>query len=253
MALDEALMAELPLSRTPVLRLYRWRTPCLSVGYFQSVARDIDLERCRVAGVAVVRRPTGGRAILHRWELSYSLAALETDPLFTGGVLRSYARVSRGLVAAMGFLGVAAQAIPPRRQTGTDSSPACFDAIAGYEVAVEGKKLVGSAQVRRGGVVLQQGTILLRSEPEALFYLLRYPDEGSRMEAQEKYCRWVTSLEQMLGDALSFPRLLAATRHGLSEGLGVQLAPGRLTAEERAAARRLVKEKYSRPEWNLRR
>ncbi len=251
MALDEALMMQLPSSGLPVLRFYRWRSPCLTVGYFQSVPRDIDRERCRESGIPVVRRPTGGRAIFHDQELTYSLAALESDPLFEGGILRSYARVSRGLVAGLRSLGVPAEAIPPRRRPLPDKSPACFDAIAGYEVAVEGRKLVGSAQVRRGGVALQQGSILLRVEPEKLFRLLRYADEGSRRRLEASFSRWVASLDQVMDGLPSVRLLLAAFQRGFRQALGVELVRSQPSPEERASARRLVREKYGQPHWNL--
>lgn len=258
-------MLLLPRTQVPVLRLYRWRIPCLSVGYFQSALRDIDLDRCRSLGIDVVRRLTGGRAILHQEELTYSLVASQTDPVFAGGVLESYARVSQGLMSGLRRLGVVAQALGPWRGAGEERSPACFDAISGYEIAVEGRKLVGSAQVRRGGVVLQQGSILLRVDAEALFRLFCYSEEAGRRSALEGFRRKVTSLAEMsktpaprksglgteLGEPPSLPRLTAALRHGFAEALGLELLPSRVSLEERALARRLAREKYGNPGWNL--
>src|SRR5579875_2954295 len=151
MAVDEAVATAVGAGESPpTLRLYAWRPAAVSIGYFQRLASELDLAACRELGLDWVRRPTGGRAVLHAAELTYAVAAVEP-----GAVLDVYARWSRGLIAGVRRLGAAAEWIAPRR----GRSAACFDAGSAYEVAVGGRKLIGSAQVRRWGAVLQHGSL----------------------------------------------------------------------------------------------
>ena len=116
---------------------------------------------------------------------------------------------------------------------------------------MEGRKLVGSAQVRRGGVALQQGSILLRVDPEKVFRLFKYADQSVRQRVEQGFARWVTSLDQVTGELPSMRRLLGAFRQGFRQALGVELLSSHLTSEERGRARRLVREKYGKDSWNL--
>lgn len=157
--LEEVGSGECP----PTLRLYRWATPTLSLGYFQDETEVVDLAACRQAGVDVVRRPTGGRAVLHCEELTYSIVVPEVHPFIDRrGVLESYRVISRGLVTALNLLAITATYTPETEARGSLAPGSCFDSPSAYEVKVNGKKVIGSAQLRRDGILLQHGAILFR-------------------------------------------------------------------------------------------
>ena len=155
MALDEALLQHYVNSLVkgehpaPTLRFYGWQPPCLSLGYAQRAEREVDFEGCTRLGVDWVRRPTGGRAILHDWsELTYSLTAMEHEPYLKGGVLESFRKISGALVEGLHRLGVEAETAG--KEARGASTAACFDAPSAYEITFGGRKLIGSAQARTG-------------------------------------------------------------------------------------------------------
>ncbi|MBN1524843.1 MAG: lipoate--protein ligase family protein [Spirochaetales bacterium] len=150
---DEWLLAQ----GAPALRFYSWEPSCVSVGYFQNIERDIDTEFCRQNNIDIVRRPTGGRAVLHDRELTYSVVLPEK--YLPAGVIASYKFIAGMFVNALKSFGITAEVKGPEGRGGR--SGVCFAEPSAYEISVDGKKLIGSAQVRRNGTVLQHGSILL--------------------------------------------------------------------------------------------
>lgn len=154
----------------PVLRLYGWARPALSMGRHQGVADEI-LARCRARGVDTVRRPTGGTAVLHGRDLTYAVVA----PTGGLGVLESYRWVARGLIAGLARLELAAEiGRGSRRAARVTRSPACFAASVQADLQVGGAKICGSAQIRRGGWFLQHGSIPMQDDSELLRELLQH-------------------------------------------------------------------------------
>lgn len=166
MALDEALMDRARRTGEWLLRVYSWRTPTISLGRNQTARGRYDLERMREKGVGVVRRPTGGRAILHAREITYSVTAPVAD---AGSLRESYDRINRVLTAALSSMGVDAVASPEsgHRHPAPGMTP-CFDEPAAGELTVGGRKLAGSAQWRNDGALLQHGSILVDDDQSAL-------------------------------------------------------------------------------------
>ena len=161
MAVDEAITEAVAAGENPPsLRFYGWQPACLSLGYRQPWT-VVDTERCVAAGWDVVRRPTGGRAILHVDELTYSVIAPAGDPRVKGGILESYRRLSEALADGLIMLGLASAEAPPDPGTTLPAGLVCFDGPSNYEISHKGRKLVGSAQVRKKNVVLQHGTLPL--------------------------------------------------------------------------------------------
>jgi len=147
----------------PTLRLYRWNPPALSLGYFQDENEVADIAACRRAGIDLVRRPTGGRAVLHCDELTYSIIVPEVHPFIDrGSVLEAYRSISRGLVTALNLAGITASLTPEKEGQANLAPGSCFDTPSAYEIQVQGKKVIGSAQLRRDGILLQHGAILFR-------------------------------------------------------------------------------------------
>lgn len=256
MAVDEAILWAVAEGKSPpTLRFYGWQPPCLSIGYSQSMG-EVDVERCREAGIDFVRRPTGGRAILHAEELTYSIVAPQAEPRVAGGVIESYRRLSTGLIAGLRALGVEAyQALTPSSLQGgkcEGQSAACFDAPSSYEITVGGKKLVGSAQVRKKSVVLQHGSLPLGGDIARIFDFLRTPSEERRGELKQALRARATSLELALGYSVPFDEVARHLAAGFAQALNLQLIPGQLSEYELALAEKLRREKYATREWNFR-
>ena len=235
-------------SSPPTLRFYGWEPPCVSVGYAQAIRQEIDLEACVDKGYAWVRRPTGGRAILHVDELTYSVIAPLHEPRVAGDILTSYRRLSLGLIAGLGRLGVEAT------QAGTDSMPrasgrsaACFDVPSPYEVMVWGRKLVGSAQARRRRVVLQHGTMPLCGDVGRLCEVLAVP-QRERKTLHLTLGRRAVTLERVLGQRVGLEEVAEALARGFVQALHLTLVRGDLSDDERTALGPL-REKHQRDEW----
>lgn len=258
MAIDEAILTAVAEGEAPcTLRFFAWEPPCLSIGYNQATD-EVDITQCQQAGLDVVRRPTGGRAILHTDELTYSIVAPQGEPRVAGGVVESYRRLSAGLVRGLRLLGVdVAQAeaghgtVAP---TGQDAevSAACFDAPSAYEVTAGGKKLVGSAQVRRREAVLQHGSLPLQGDVTRICHYLVVISEEQRQALRRELRARATSLEQVLGRVVPFAQVVKALVKGFSEALNLHLESGELSEHELALAQQFRREKYTAETWNFR-
>ena len=168
MAVDEALVRAIATGAQPAFRVYGWQPPAVSFGYAQRISREVDAQKVRERGIDIVRRPTGGRAILHWNELTYSVVCPADNPIMGGNINEAYRKISEGLLSGIRMLGVDAT-FESRRQTqpsprGKELTAPCFTSTAQYEVTFEGRKLIGSAQQRIGKMLLQHGSLLLGPE-----------------------------------------------------------------------------------------
>lgn len=253
MAVDEAIQrAHAAGDAPPTLRFYRWRPACLSLGYFQG-AEQVDFARLRERGLGFVRRPTGGRAILHDRELTYSVVAREDNPRVAGGVVESYRRISAGLLAGLVRLGVPARTAPPLpgEERPHSRNAACFDVPSDYELTVDGRKIVGSAQTRRLGTILQHGTLLLAVDCVALYDLFQVRSAETRARLVADLEGRVVALGDVLGREVRFEETAAALREGFATALELDLVPGELTPHEWSWAEELRASKYATDGWNL--
>jgi lipoate-protein ligase A len=240
MAIDEAVLEAVASGQAPpTLRLYSWEPPCLSLGHAQSM-EVVDEMALAGAGWEVVRRPTGGRALLHADELTYSIAAPDSLPGLAGGVLPSYQHLSRGLLAGLQSLGLRPDT-PALTVVGDADrrNPVCFEVPSAYEITVGGRKLVGSAQLRRRGALLQHGSLPLHGDLTRVIRVLRYPDEGARRQAAERLQRHATTLELALGRAVEFYETADALVEGFKAALEWTIEAGSLTAGELSLAQTL--------------
>ena len=257
MAVDEAVLCAVTHgSVPPTLRIYGWTPPAVSFGYAQRIAREVDIDRCRALGIAVVRRPTGGRAVLHWNELTYSVLCPGNDPRLGGGILESYRKISTGLVAGLAHLGAHARFESRRRPApsprGETVTLPCFSTTAQFEVTLQGKKLIGSAQRRIGPMLLQHGSLLIGPEHKRIVDLLPCGREDLHARFLRELDRGTTSLEEALGRSVSFDEVTEAIRNGFREALGINFVEAPLTPAEGADAERLMAEKYRTDAWNLR-
>jgi len=236
MGIDEALLGSVSrFEAEPTLRFYTWSPACVTVGYFQSLEEEVDLEACRRSGVDAVRRLTGGGAVFHDAELTYSIILPLSHELAPDDILESYRRICSGLVAGLDRLGVEASFEPLN------------------DISVGGKKISGNAQTRRGSCLLQHGTILLDSDPDRMFSLLKVPAEKLKGKLIEDVKSRVTGLRSLLGREVSAAETAASIKEGCAEAWGAELVSGGLSAAEAKAAASFAAERFSSLAWNARR
>jgi len=249
MAIDEAIgRAVAEHLVLPTLRFYAWDPPCVSLGRHQPLAA-VDLAYCARLGYHVVRRPTGGRAILHTDELTYSVTASPEHPVMVGSVLDAYLRLARGLATGLQQMGIPAQTAPATKRAGQDASAACFEVPSAYEIVVNGRKLLGSAQNRRAGFVLQHGSLPLVGDLTRLIDCLKFPSEAERDALRRSLAHHATTVEEVTGHWVTFDEAATALTAGFENALGIELVPGDLTETERTWAAELTREKYDHLDW----
>jgi lipoate-protein ligase A len=244
MAADDALLRAVGARESPpTLRLYGWQPPCLSLGYGQK-ASHVDRDRLRALGWGLVRRPTGGGAILHCDELTYSVTMPLDHPLAAGGIVESYRRLSAALAAAVSAFGLQPRA--DRLEGAAERTVVCFETPSHYELTVEGRKLVGSAQARKHNGLLQHGTLPLHGDLARICDALAYADDEAREVARGHVRRHALTLEEALGGRqVSWEQAAEAVASGFRSALGVELQAGALTAAERARAYALAQTTYA--------
>lgn len=241
MAIDEAILnARIEGLITDTLRFYRWKPSAVSIGKFQRVEEEVQLENCTERGIDVVRRITGGGTVYHdaEDEITYSVVASK-ESLKANDIAEVYAIIYSGLTEALGVLGVAADF--------NEGSPkACPN------LTVNGRKISGSAQCHKRGVVLQHGTILANVNLEKMFTYLRVPWAKNCMQVVSVARHRITSLRNELGKNISAEEMSQALIEGFQKALGIKLVNGEPTPHERELAETLCRHKYATDDWNLR-
>jgi lipoyl(octanoyl) transferase len=246
MAIDEAiLLRHLQRQAPPTLRVFRWSQPSISLGRFQRVEREILLERCEQQEIALVRRPTGGRAVYHRDEFTYSFISSKAYGI-PAGIIAAYAHLAQGLIAALALLGVPAELSEGR--VSKQPSAACFASSTQADLTSGGFKLIGSAQVWKEDALLQQGSLPLGDRSAEFYSLLSFSDEEARSAALERYREMTTPLRSF-APAITWEEVARSFQSGFASALHVNFQPGALTTEEWALARELAHEKYSKLTW----
>ena len=254
MAVDEAILESAYREQSPpALRLYAWDPPCLSLGYAQPFS-DVDLDALARHGWELVRRPTGGRAILHTDELTYSVTGPANEPRLAGSVLESYQVLSQALLAALHRLSIPAEAREkPLVAPGADpKGPVCFEVPSNYEITVGDKKLVGSAQARRKQSVLQHGSLPLYGDLSRIVQALVFQDETLRDQAAKRIWQRATTVERALGRIIPWDQAAEAFQTAFAAQLNLELLPSDLSYQEKERAHQLVQQKYAHPSWNER-
>lgn len=261
MAIDQAIAEACAAGDSPpTLRFYRWEPPAISIGRHQDSA-EIDHEQVAELGYEIVRRSTGGRAILHIDELTYSIAASKDHPIMGGGVMDSYLRISNALLAGLNNLNINVDKAGADVRAGKDVSAACFEVPSAYEITVNGRKLMGSAQSRRAGYVLQHGTLPLTGDVTRLVPLLTLPEsekEALTNQLTERACTLAYALaieEDVEEDSpeVAFATVAAAICDGFRDTFGIELDEPphhkQLLPSELRRAATLIREKYANAEW----
>lgn len=256
MAMDEALLdwhseGLIP----PVIRFYEWTPATLSIGYFQNVEKEIDMEAVKRLGLGFVRRPTGGRGVLHEHELTYSVIVTESYPGMPATVTEAYRVISEGLLLGFQNLGLDAYFSVPHTDEQKDNlkkpkSAVCFDAPSWYELVVEGKKVAGSAQTRQKGVILQHGAILLDLDEDKLIQTFKFASEEIRDKVRKGISQKAVSINKIISKPVNIEECKAAFRKGFADALEIELVEYELTPEQLSYIKELETTRYANDDWN---
>ncbi len=230
MAIDEAILTHRIRNEVPdTLRFFTWRPSCLTIGYFQDLNKEVAVESARALGVDVVRRYTGGGAVFHDKELTYSVAMSESEA--PQEIIASYRMICGAIMAGLRTIGITSSFAPIN------------------DIVVNGKKISGNAQTRKEGVILQHGTVLIDVDVKKMFSLLKVPDEKIKDKMILAVEERLTSLKKELGSDAPLRELETAIRRGFEETFGVVFDESELTREELRLAEKLYREKYATKEW----
>lgn len=224
MALDETLLTNSVDHDTPILRLYGWQPPCVSIGYFQSMEEEVDVQKCSIMGVDVVRRITGGGAVLHEFELTYTFITKN----YPANILESYELICEPVVLCLNRLGYIAKYVPLN------------------DIVVDNKKVSGNAQTRKNNTLLQHGTILLAVDIEKMFSMLKVPSEKIKDKMIKDVKARVTGINR------SFEEVASNLKESFAEIFGAQIITDTLSSKEKKDTEKFVIEKYSSRQWNWR-
>ncbi|MBS7643822.1 lipoate--protein ligase family protein [Candidatus Bathyarchaeota archaeon] len=236
MAIDEAITQKRSQGVVPnTIRFYRWKPSAVSIGYFQLVEQEVNLDVCQELGVDVVRRMTGGGAVYHDYngELTYSVIVDQGNPKIPEDITKSYETICNGIVIALNKIGINAEFKPIN------------------DIIVNGKKISGNAQTRRGNAILQHGTILLDADIRTMFKVLRVGIEKISDKAIKTVEERVTTINREMGRRVTFEEVANALKIGFEEALEIELLKNALTEEEMVLATRLQTEKYQSRDWTF--
>ncbi|WP_028399168.1 lipoate--protein ligase family protein [Ectobacillus panaciterrae] len=256
MALDECLLNwQSEKSMPPTIRFYEWAVPTLSIGYFQRAEKEINMEEVKKRGFEFVRRPTGGRSVLHDSELTYSVIVSEDHPEMPKTVTEAYRIISQGILEGFQSLGLEAYFAVPKTQQERDDlknprSSVCFDAPSWYEIVVEGRKIAGSAQTRQKGVILQHGSIPLDIDLDTLYDLFLFPNDRMKERMKSMFSSKAVAINELTDRTFTIQQLIDAFKVGFEKGLNIELIPYELTEAQKEAVEKLAQEKYESVDWN---
>jgi len=258
MGVDEAIISSVASGESlPTLRFFDWSPPCLSLGHAQDV-EDVDLTRLESFGYGIVRRPTGGKAILHIDEITYSVVTRQDDPRVEGGIVESYRRLSEGLMRGLELMDLIVTTSPPSPPLlmrtpasgeGVGGEVICFEVPSNYEITVIGKKLIGSAQARKRGMVLQHGSLPLSGDIARICDVLKFENDEAREKAKDRLRGRAITLEGALMQVVPYQTVAQALTQGFKEKLNLELVEGELTEKEIEEAREIREKKYEQV-WN---
>lgn len=256
MAVDEAIASAVERGLSPpTLRLYGWKSPVLSLGYFQKADKCIDTVYCLREGIDIVLRPTGGRSVLHDKEVTYSIASPRDNPTFCpplakcgGGevadnILHTYKVISSALVKGLSLLKINASISTFRTPHSSLQTPSCFATTSRYEIVVNGKKLVGSAQRRFKNSFLQHGSIPLYNCHNKFALCLGFKEKNKRKNFINLINKKSTAINELNGRIYSYDEVENAAIKGFEDILRITFSPASLTKYELELAKKLYEKK----------
>lgn len=257
MAMDEALLNFVSRGEIdPVIRFYTWNPATLSIGYFQRLQKEIDIDKVKEKSYGLVRRQTGGRGVLHDKELTYSVIVPESHPNMPSTVTEAYKIISQGLLEGFKNLGFETYFAIPRSKEERDKlkqprSSVCFDAPSWYELVVEGRKIAGSAQTRQKGVILQHGSILQDIDIDDLFDMFKFKNERLKAKMKENFVQKAVAINDISNQHITLNEMENAFEAGFKKGLNIDFKPLELTEKQLEEVQEL-EDKYRSEAWMYR-
>ncbi|MGC8757310.1 MAG: lipoate--protein ligase family protein [Caldisericaceae bacterium] len=251
MAIDEALLlGQANYGLPPAVRIYQFDPATLSIGYFQRIEKEVDIDYCKRRGFDIVRRPTGGRAVLHDKELTYSITIAYPHRILEMNLLDSFHFLSNGIIKAIEVLG--GKAYFSRREDNEINSSSCFAAPTFSDILIDGKKVVGSAQMRNKFGLIQHGSILYDVNLNDIFHCIKIED-SQRDKIISLASNKITSLNSELKRKVTLDELKRAFKIGMQDVLQEEFVDSSMDERELKMAQRLFEEKYNTHEWNFKR
>jgi lipoate-protein ligase A len=236
MAIDRAVLYSHSKGMVPpTVRFFGWNPPAISIGYFQSLSEEVNLDNCKEFGVDYVRRITGGGAVFHEDELTYSIVISESHPEIPKNIMNSYGRICGAIIKGLKNMGINSQYVPIN------------------DIIVDGKKISGNAQTRKAKTVLQHGTILTDVDVEKMFSLLMVPNEKIKDKMISDVKKRVTSIKHVLGKVIEFNNVAKAMKSGFEEEFGIELELSELTNDEINRANEFEEKFFASKHWNHKR
>jgi len=236
MAIDRAVLVANSNGKVPpTVRFFSWEPSAISIGYFQSLEDEIDLTTCKDLGVDYVRRITGGGAVYHEDELTYSIVIPESHKEISKNIMESYGRICGAVMNGLSNLGIESEYKPIN------------------DIITNGKKISGNAQTRKMKTVLQHGTILTDVNVEKMFSLLKVPNEKIKDKLIADVKERVTSIKHIKGEEIAFNKVAKAMKKGFEEEFKIKLIQGKLTDEEEELASKFERECFGSEDWNHKR
>jgi lipoate-protein ligase A len=236
MAIDRAILVSCSNNNAPpTIRFYGWKPSAISIGYFQSLKEEVDLDSCKKLGVDYVRRITGGGAVYHDQELTYSIVISESHPKIPKNIIESYSKICCALMKGLDNLGIESKYVPIN------------------DILINGKKISGNAQTRKLNTVLQHGTILIDVDVEKMFSLLKVPNEKIKDKLIADAKERVISIKNVLNKNISFKEISQEMKVGFEKEFKIELIKGKLNEEEKNLTKKFENECFSVRDWNYRR
>jgi len=248
MAIDEAVLREtIKNKKPPTIRFYGWRPAAVSIGYFQDIEKEINVEKCHADGVDIVRRLSGGKAVFHCREVTYSVVACNKEKLFPQDILGTYKIISNCIARGLVTLGIEASlAETGRKLHDADFKACCFSVPSGNELLVSGRKICGSAQMRTGSGFLQHGSILMDFDPvKTASFLLPVRTAEQLRKLKDS----VAAINEEITRPIDEKEICANLKRGFTSVLGKEIIEDTLTSAEEILVGKLT-QKYADVRWN---
>ena len=246
MAIDEALMLRQKEDALPTLRFYGWTHPSFSFGYFQKIAEEVDVAKCKGQEVGLVRRPTGGGIVIHGWDLTYTVAVPLDNLLVPRNTLESYHVIHECVIEGLRQLSIDAEHFSENASSDEELQNICLTHPTKYDVLINNRKVAGAAQRRKRGVLLHQGYIALDMPPD---------DMADLVSTQKDLSQFVVTISTAINSVsqhlLDRTKLANAIASGFEKTLDIHLVPEGLNTMESDMANQLVKTKYGTDQWNF--
>lgn len=237
----------------PILRFYGWEPAGLSLGHFQKTVGRIDVEAAKAKGIDIVRRPTGGLAVLHDHELTYSVIVSEKHEKMSASVIEAYRVLSQGVLEGYRNLGIQAELAIPDVPIGRTGTAVCFEEASWYELEINGKKAAGSAQNRQKGVVLQHGSIPIEMDVDALYDLFVFSNEKTKQKARDGFLKKAVFIHTILDREVTLDEVKVAFKEGFKKGLDIELASYEPNEQFLREVNELMETKYTNDEYTFQR